>query len=195
MNDPCFEAFCAACDQAMIESADPRHRMERVAQAMRTLLPGWRIADGRYEQVQPEQSYGSYLLYATPQTGLTVVLDVFAPGQAAVIHQHGVWGVIGCIHGRELETVYAVDASLTSPPVALSTRRLEPGTVVITDPHGRDFHQVECEGSEPSISLHVYGADIGRLARTMWDRETGRYVSFSSGYSNEDAGLGLYLSR
>jgi len=193
MSDKRFLDFCEACTRAATDLDEPAHILERIASSMRELLIDWRIGDARYCQVQPGASYGSYLLFKDERSSLTIVQDVFAPGQAAIIHNHGIWGVFGCIQGKELETLYRVLPDLSQPPQKILSRPLVSGTVHTTDPEGSEFHQVECDGPVPSISLHVYGADIGTLRRTMWDAQARRYTEFSSGYSNESSGLGQYL--
>jgi predicted metal-dependent enzyme (double-stranded beta helix superfamily) len=64
--------------------------------------------------------------------------------------------------------------------------------VAVVEPPGDAFHQVECASAEASISLHVYGRDIGRIERQRWDA-TG-LLAFRSEYSNDVAGLPPYRS-
>ena len=44
-----------------------------------------------------------------------------------------------------------------------------------------------------SISLHVYGLDVGRERRICWDEARESYVTFRSGYTNAGSGLTAYL--
>ncbi|MGD9941767.1 MAG: cysteine dioxygenase [Burkholderiaceae bacterium] len=166
---------------------------QRVAGLMRKLIAEWRMPDERYRKCQPDAPYGSYLLFLCPSTRLSIVLDVFAPGQVAAVHDHGVWGVFGCLAGIEIERRFALDGAAGSPPRELSSVRLTPGEVRSTDPAGASFHQVECAGQVESVSLHVYGDDIGRLKRRRWDPAAHALVTFSSGYSNDVLGYRPYL--
>lgn len=145
------------------------------------------MPDARYRAMQPDAPYGSWLLHFDRNSGLSVVLDVFGPGQVAAIHNHCTWGAFGCLVGAEIEREYCIQHGV---PVETAWRMMNPGDVRTVDPPGDSFHQVECASPEASISLHIYGRDIGRIDRRRWD-ET-QFVTFQSGYSNDVTGLAPY---
>ncbi len=63
-------------------------------------------------------------------------------------------------------------------------RRLEPGEVEALSPRIGDVHQVSNAFSDrTSISIHVYGANIGAVRRAVFSAE-GEEKPFISGYSN-----------
>lgn len=63
-------------------------------------------------------------------------------------------------------------------------RRLEPGEVEALSPRIGDVHQVSNAFSDrTSISIHVYGANIGAVRRAVFSAE-GKEKPFISGYSN-----------
>lgn len=192
-NDSLFTEFVNNCMSA-IKDCDNRSVQDKIANIMKDFINKWNMPDERYRQFQNGEDYGSYLLFLNPEKTLSVVIDTFAPGQVTGIHNHGVWGVFGCMAGSERQRSYAAP-SANSMPIEVSTSIMFPGDVQVTDENGEDFHQVECASDVPSISLHVYGADIGRVKRLQWDPKVGGYVEFSSDYSNESAGLGVYLEN
>jgi len=52
-------------------------------------------------------------------------------------------------------------------------------------PHLGDIHTIaNAYEDRPSISIHVYGGNIGRIRRSIYDPATGATKSFISGYSN-----------
>ncbi len=62
--------------------------------------------------------------------------------------------------------------------------RLEPGSVEAVSPTVGDIHQVSnAFADRPSISIHVYGANIGAVRRAVFSAE-GEEKPFISGYSN-----------
>jgi predicted metal-dependent enzyme (double-stranded beta helix superfamily) len=63
--------------------------------------------------------------------------------------------------------------------------RMMPGDIDVVSPSHGDIHEVS-NGipDRPSISIHVYGANIGAVERNVFDIETGRPKSFVSGYHN-----------
>ena len=135
-----------------------------------------------YAQPAPDR-YRQYLLHCDSAQRFSVVSFVWGPGQATPIHDHRVWGMAGMLRGAELVQPYArnADGSLTpsAPP-----RRLEPGDVDIFGPAVGDIHSVSnAHDDRVSISIHVYGANIGAIERATYDRD-GRPKRFISGYAN-----------
>jgi predicted metal-dependent enzyme (double-stranded beta helix superfamily) len=59
-----------------------------------------------------------------------------------------------------------------------------PGDVDNISPRIGDVHEVaNALDDRPSISIHVYGANIGAVARHIFDPATGAAKPFVSGYS------------
>ena len=71
--------------------------------------------------------------------------------------------------------------AVSSPSVATARiERLDP-----ISPRVGDIHRVSnALANEASISIHVYGANIGAVKRHVFDPETGRPREFVSGYSS-----------
>jgi predicted metal-dependent enzyme (double-stranded beta helix superfamily) len=187
-DDPRFDDFLAQTRRQARSALPDPERATGVAEALKRLAhSGWQMADPRYCAMQAGAPYGSWLLYLDAHSGLSVVLDVFGPGQVAAIHNHCCWGAFACLIGAERERRYAV---VDGAPAQTSTRLMQPGDMAMVEPPGADFHQVECASPQASISLHVYGRDIGRIERQRWDGS--RFVKFRSGYSNDTMQLPPY---
>ena len=127
--------------------------------------------------------YRQYLLHCDSRERFSVVSFVWGPGQATPVHDHTVWGLVGVLKGAELSQGYRRDADGLLRPYG-PVRRLEPGDVEALSPRAGDVHRVENAFSDrTSISIHVYGANIGAVARSTFD-QAGRPRRFVSGYSN-----------
>jgi predicted metal-dependent enzyme (double-stranded beta helix superfamily) len=64
--------------------------------------------------------------------------------------------------------------------------RLGRGEVTAVSPAIGDFHQVSnALDDRPSISIHVYGANIGAVRRSVYEPD-GTSKTFISGYSNTE---------
>jgi predicted metal-dependent enzyme (double-stranded beta helix superfamily) len=113
--------------------------------------------------------YQQYLLHCDSLERFSVVSFVWGPGQATPVHDHKVWGIVGMLRGAEISQRYRL--SMTGLPVSDGkARRLEPGDVEIFSPRLGDIHKVMNASSEStSISIHVYGANIGAIHRTAFD--------------------------
>lgn len=138
----------------------------------------------RYAQPHPEY-YQQYLLHADPQDRFSVVSFVWGPGQKTPIHNHTVWALIGMLRGGEKAENFRLGASGT-PMLACGTDQLAPGDVESIAPATGDIHRVSnLHHDRVSISIHVYGGPIGRIARHVFDAQTSTPKPFVSGYSNE----------
>jgi predicted metal-dependent enzyme (double-stranded beta helix superfamily)/rhodanese-related sulfurtransferase len=135
-----------------------------------------------YAHPNPER-YQQFLLYADPEDRFSVVSFVWGPGQATPIHDHTVWGLIGMLRGAELCQPFAKNAKGHWGPSGEQTR-LEPGHVEAVSPTIGDVHRVwNALADQASISIHVYGANIGKVNRHVF-LEDGTVKDFVSGYSN-----------
>lgn len=166
---------------AMAPSAKPL-LLELVSQ------DGWLPA----EFAQPHPSYyQQYLLYGDPLDRFSVVSFVWGPGQSTPVHDHTVWGWIGVLRGAEVETHYRLTggdrggdpAGALVPAGPDSTLRA--GEVAGVAPGSGDIHRVRnAFDDQVSVSIHLYGGNIGRIRRHVFDPVTGQCKPFVSGYAN-----------
>ena len=128
--------------------------------------------------------YQQYLLHSDPLERFSVVSFVWGPGQKTPVHDHTVWGLIGMLRGSEKEVRYNRDAA-GNLTVAGPEATLNPGQVEAVSPTIGDIHVVANGlADKPSISIHVYGANIGAVARHVFKPDTGEVKDFVSGYSS-----------
>jgi predicted metal-dependent enzyme (double-stranded beta helix superfamily) len=127
--------------------------------------------------------YRQYLLHADSQERFSVVSFVWGPGQKSPIHDHTVWGMVGILRGAESEQSYSRtgDGRFMEEGTPV---RLDKGEVTAVSPAIGDFHRVSnALDDQPSTSVHVYGANIGAVRRSIYEPD-GRSTTFVSGYSN-----------
>lgn len=141
------------------------------------------------EHAQPHpQHYQQYLLYLDPQERFSVVSFVWGPGQSTPVHDHTVWGLIGMLRGSEWAQPHSRMSDGRWAPAGLALD-LHPGDVEVVSPRVGDVHQVRnAVPDQVSISIHVYGADIGRVHRHVYLPD-GTRKPFVSGYSNRPAAV------
>jgi 3-mercaptopropionate dioxygenase len=129
---------------------------------------GWLAPEHR---VPDRDRYRQHLLYVSPDRRLSIVALVWLPGQRTPIHDHVSWCVVGVYEGRERETRYrAVETDGRRYLEALGSIDAGPGHVEVIVPSTADIHAVTAVGDGPTISLHVYGADIERLGTSIYRR-------------------------
>jgi predicted metal-dependent enzyme (double-stranded beta helix superfamily) len=133
------------------------------------------------------ESYGQYLLYCDPRERFCVVSFAWGPQQASPVHNHTVWGVIGQLVGTETSQTYAADATGALREVG-PLEVLHPGQVATISPEENDIHRVSNPSKTVlSISIHVYGCNIGTTTRQKFDVTTGQETPFVSSYTNRRA--------
>jgi predicted metal-dependent enzyme (double-stranded beta helix superfamily) len=124
-----------------------------------------------------------YLLWGDPLERFSLVSFVRAPGQSSPVHDHTVWGLTGMLRGAEISTPYA-RADGTKALVAGAATWLRPGMIERVSPEAGDIHAVANALEEaPSISIHLYGGNIGTLRRHTFDPVTGAATAFVAGYT------------
>ncbi len=126
--------------------------------------------------------YQQYLLHCDSRERFSVVAFVWGHGQGTPIHDHRVWGLIGMLRGAEQAEHYerGPDGRLRSLGHA---EVLRPGQVEAVSPRVGDIHRVWNAQNAPSISIHVYGANIGAVERATYGPD-GTEKRFISGYAN-----------
>jgi predicted metal-dependent enzyme (double-stranded beta helix superfamily) len=156
--------------------------LERGTALLRTLVARDDWLPDAFAQPHPTY-YQQFLLHADSAERFSVVSFVWGPGQRTPIHDHTVWGLIGMLRGAESSQGFArsVDGSLQADGPAI---KLVPGQVEAVSPRVGDIHQVSnVYDDQVSVSIHVYGANIGAVRRSVY-AEDGTPKVFISGYSN-----------
>ena len=135
-----------------------------------------------FAEPDPER-YRQYLLHRDPQARFTVVSFVWGPGQSTPVHDHRTWGLVGVLRGAERNQSFEIDGDglrEIGRPTLLSR-----GEVAAVSPEIGDVHRVaNAYADRVSISIHVYGGDIGAIERATYDA-AGTPKRFVSGYANK----------
>jgi predicted metal-dependent enzyme (double-stranded beta helix superfamily) len=122
-------------------------------------------------RVPDPNRYRQHLLHVSPCRRLSIVALVWLPGQRTPIHNHVSWCVVGVYEGRERETRYrAVEVGGRRWLEPTGSIDAHPGHVEVIVPSVEDIHAVTAVGDGPTISIHVYGADIERLGSSIYRR-------------------------
>ena len=128
--------------------------------------------------------YRQYLLHCDSRERFSVVSFVWAPGQATPIHDHRVWGLVGVLRGAERVENFRRDHTgalrASGAPVDLHK-----GEVEAISPRDGDIHRVANGLADlTSVSIHVYGGNIGAVQRATYDLD-GTEKRFVSGYASD----------
>lgn len=173
------------CVQELTVLADSKPDESRFLQEGKAILSKLITHDDWLPEFAGEHAadgYRQYLLHCDPHERFSVVSFVWGPAQKTPIHNHTVWGLVGVLRGLELSRRFEFDAS--GALTETGCEQMGPGEIDMVSPAVGDIHEVANGLSDrASISIHVYGANIGRVQRNVFDPQTGQKKSFVSGYS------------
>lgn len=125
--------------------------------------------------------YRQHLLHCDSRERFSIVSFAWGPGQATPVHDHTVWGLVGVLRGSEMSQAYRrCDGGLAEagPPKSLAA-----GDIEALSPSLGDIHRVWNPSDTVSVSIHVYGANIGAVRRSAFSPD-GSVRTFVSGYAN-----------
>lgn len=164
-----FDRFVADITRLRRQLTDDQALANAVAEQLVPLVHhgGW-LADA-HRQPWPDR-YRQHVLHVAADGDFSVVSLVWRPGQRTPIHDHVAWCVVGVLEGEERETQYHLyrDAETAAPFLVEEYSRVaRPGQTEALVPPDEDIHCVMNSGREIAISIHVYGADIGKLGSSI----------------------------
>jgi 3-mercaptopropionate dioxygenase len=188
MNTKRFTQFLDAMDGLVTRTSHEPTLLDEGESELKALIAHDDWLPPEYAKPVPER-YQSYALYVDPSARYSVISFVWAPGQGTPVHNHTVWGLVGVLRGAELCEEFPV------PGIGLmqSTHQhtLGRGEVDRVSPTIGDWHKVSnAVAGETSVSIHVYGADIGRVRRHYWDAANHMPQPMVTGYSNDTPWIG-----
>ena len=116
------------------------------------------------EHCRPQaECYARHVLYADPRGRFTILALVWGPGQFSPPHAHHAWCGYAVRSGELSETLYAYDSIAgLARPSRVATRSA--GYACFADGGLDQIHRLGNAGSEPAISIHVYGVARERIA-------------------------------
>lgn len=183
MNTQRFTQFLDTMDALVTRTAHEPTLLDEGESALKSLIAHDDWLPPAYARPVAER-YQSYALYIDPQARYSVISFVWAPGQGTPIHNHTVWGLVGVLRGAERCEEFPVPGA--TEMTCIHSHDLKRGEVDRVSPAIGDWHKVSnAMSDQPSVSIHVYGADIGRAHRNFWDATTRELKAMVSGYSND----------
>jgi 3-mercaptopropionate dioxygenase len=176
-----WNEFVGAVESVIRRVKDARDTVLEIEPLVRRLVlePDW--LKEKYRRAIPSKAYSQYLLYRPADQAFSIVSFVWNPGQGSPIHDHCTWGVIGQYEGEEEESRFRM---LNNRLERIGVVLARPGDVSHVYPPSRDIHQIMNRSARPTISIHIYGGDIGSQRRHTYDPNTAAMQEFVSGYDS-----------
>jgi predicted metal-dependent enzyme (double-stranded beta helix superfamily) len=152
-----FYRFLTEVEDAIIQTSDEINLLPEIRRLVRQLVLNSYWVQTQYLEVSPEAGTSVLILYDEIGFPLTVQTVTFAPGTVSTIHNHGTWGVVAVLKGREKNTFWRKTNHPEFPDRIQMTGEqiLEPGNIISFTPNA--IHSVESIGDEPTITFNIYG--------------------------------------
>nr|WIE91234.1 cysteine dioxygenase [Mesorhizobium sp. WSM4875] len=170
-------------DLTLLANEDPSEAvmLRKARPLMSDLLTSDEWLPDEFAKPDPDR-YSQYLLHCDPLERFSIVSFVWAIGQETPIHDHTVWGILGVLRGSEKSQRFEIEGNVIQRVGGLEY--LESGQIDLVSPTIGDIHKVSnAEKARSSVSVHVYGGNIGRIGRHSY-KENGSRKNFISGYSH-----------
>lgn len=173
MSNRAIADLVADLRTAAARHADPAELAAEVERLARPLADDQDWVEQRCREAPEEQGFGVTILHEEPDHSLLVETVCWLPGRGVAPHDHQTWGVVVGLEGRERNTGWRRldDGSREGYAEIVPDREVivTPGDTIRLMPD--DIHSVRNEGTEPSLSLHIYGRNLAHLARSEFDPE------------------------
>lgn len=180
-----IRAFTEDVENAVRSQASESDALRQLRPLMERLIntPGSIPAEAF---VPRKDRFSNNLIYRPDDKAFSIMGGNWAPGQTTPIHDHLTWAVVGVYEGEERESIYKRTDDGSDPKVAklekVSERMNTKGHVTVLG--GSGIHRIDNVSKTPSLSVHMYGLDIGTTERHSYDPVTGVVSKFVSGYCN-----------
>jgi predicted metal-dependent enzyme (double-stranded beta helix superfamily) len=152
--------------EAVVAAVTPR--MEALAADQSWVPAAAREAD-------EQQGFGIVVLHEEPDDapggGFLVETICWAPGRGVAPHDHQTWGIVVGLDGEEVNVDWKrIDDGATPGHADLELAQetlVTKGVVKTFAPN--DIHGIRNDSDRPSLSLHVYGRNLARIARSEFN--------------------------
>jgi predicted metal-dependent enzyme (double-stranded beta helix superfamily) len=158
---PSMNALIEEMNEVVVRFDDPLAQARATAERLGRLLAKGGDIEETFTRMCSAH-YARYRIYKHPDDRFCIVAMVWGPGQGTGLHDHGgVWCVEGVYRGQMHITRYELDGvegdlMRFHPTEDLTAGVGEVGNLVPPS----EYHVMENLGSEPAISIHVYGHEL-----------------------------------
>ncbi|MBS0016870.1 MAG: cupin [Arthrospira sp. SH-MAG29] len=132
-------------------------RLEAICPLVRQLLNSSSWLQIPMLEPNPETGWEVLMLYDEPFFPLTVQLVAWAPGTVSPIHNHGCWGLVALLSGKEKNSFWRRSPTAEFPDKIelMDEREIMAGDILCFLPDA--IHKIEAISPEPTISFNLYG--------------------------------------
>jgi predicted metal-dependent enzyme (double-stranded beta helix superfamily) len=128
---------------------------------VRQLLTDSYWLQSEYSEPPSNRGWSVKTLYQEPDYPITIQNVAWLPDQTSTIHNHGTWGIVMILQGKQKNTFWKRVSTDKFPDKIerVGERIIESGDIIsfTTDA----IHSIEAVGDEPTITFNLYGETHG----------------------------------
>lgn len=149
--------FLTELEDVINDVADESSRLPDIRLLVRRLITNSYWVQSQYPEPCPKTGISVLLLYDELGFPLTVQTVTFTPGVVSSIHNHGNWGVVAVLKGKEKNTFWkrTNDSEFKDKIEPMGELTLVAGDIISFTPDA--IHSVEAMGDEPTVTFNIYG--------------------------------------
>ena len=161
---------------AATERIDEESSLSGLRMLMRKLILNCYTVKTRLPEPNQKTGISVVMLYDELGFPMTIQTEMNLPGTTSPIHNHGTWGIVMVLQGRQKNTFWKRDPTAKFPDKInrVGERIIEPGEIIsfTTDA----IHSIEAVGDEPTVTINLYGETHGgKRFQFNLDKQTAKY--------------------
>ena len=149
--------FLTELEDILIKQLEESDSLAEIRQLVRRLLLNSYWVRTQHPKLNSKTGTSVKLLYDELGFPFTVQTVTFTPGAQSNVHNHGTWGIVAVLKGKEKNTIWKRNPTPEYREKIESTGELvlTPGDIVSFTPGA--IHSVQAVSDEPTVTFNLYG--------------------------------------
>lgn len=149
--------FLTELEDILRKSSDESDYLAEIRQLVRRLLVNSYWIKTQHPEPDSKTGTSVKLLYDELGFPFTVQTVTFTSGTQSNIHNHGIWGIVAVLKGKEKNTIWKRNPTAEYPDKIEPVKEmiLNPGDIISFTPGA--IHSVEAISDEPTVTFNLYG--------------------------------------
>lgn len=146
---------------AISEGIDEESLVAGLRMLVRKLVINCYTVQTRLPEPEPKTGVSIVSLHDEVGFPMTIQTEMNLPGHQSLVHNHGTWGIVMVLQGKQKNTFWKRNPTEEFPGKVerVGERVIEPGDIISFTTHA--IHSIETVGTEPAITFNLYGETYG----------------------------------
>ncbi|VEP15269.1 putative metal-dependent enzyme of the double-stranded beta helix superfamily [Hyella patelloides LEGE 07179] len=161
---------------AAVEERDEETSLSGLRMLVRKLLLNCYTIKTRLPEPNQKTGVSVVMLYDELGFPMSIQTEMNLPGITSSIHNHGTWGIVTVLQGKQKNTFWQRNPTPEFPDKIdrVGERVIEPGDIISFTTEA--IHSTEAVGDEPTITFNLYGETHGsKRFQFDFDKQTAKH--------------------